>query len=68
MSFNGQLYHKGGVVGHPSGVGSESRGYKMIAVNTVGNHAPNTPFEVETKAEYERFIRLGVAKKAPEGG
>lgn len=42
--------------------------FKLIAINTVGNHAPGTPFEVETKAEFERLLGLGVAKKAPEKG
>jgi len=40
--------------------------FKLIAINTVGKHAPGTAFEVETPEQCERLLGLGVAKKAPE--
>jgi len=42
--------------------------FKLIAINTVGKHAPGTAFEVETPEQCERLLGLGAAKKAPEKG
>lgn len=42
--------------------------FKLIAINTVGNHAPGDEFEVETKVQFDRLLGLGAAKKAPEKG
>jgi len=42
--------------------------FKLIAINTVGNHSPGTEFDVETKTQFDRLLGLGAAKKAPEKG
>lgn len=43
---------------------AQSNNLDLLAINTIGNHSPGDRFTAKDQVSYDRFISLGVAKKA----